>query len=170
MDQEQLAQPQYPRRGQVIRNFALLSAAGHQVQLSDYRGRANLVLVLAGGECGENGFALLDELAVRQAQILEEEAQVIAVLACAREPAQAIKSRRHWPFVVLADSEAAVHRSLGALDGRGSPHLAVYVTDRYGEVFTVFRTAQGEPTLTASEILGWLEFVNRQCPECFPPE
>jgi hypothetical protein len=63
-----------------------------------------------------------------------------------------------------------VHRSLGALDRSGVPRLALYVTDPYGEVFAAWRTLAGDASPTAQEILDWLEFINRQCPECFPPE
>lgn len=164
------SEPHYPGRGHLLRNFALLSAAGRQVQFADYRGRANLVLVLAGAQGSEPELGLLTELVSRQAEILEQEAQVIAVLYCAREQAQAIKSRAQLPFVMLADSEGVVHRSLGALDGNGSPRLAVYLTDRYAEVFTAWRTAYGDADPSPQEILEWLEFINRQCPECFPPE
>src|SRR6185437_10237979 len=114
--------------------------------------------------------ALLKALAARHAEVLEEEAQVIAVLYCAREQAQAIRSREQLPFLVMADSQGAVHRSLGALDQRGAPRLAVYVTDRYAEVFAAFRTAQGDAAPSVQDIVGWLQFINRQCPECFPPE
>jgi peroxiredoxin len=162
--------PEYPSRGHLMRNFALLSAAGKQVQIADYRGRANLVLVLAGARGSEPDLELLTQLAARQSTVLEEEAQVIAVLYCAREQAQAIQSRAQFPFVVLADSEGAVHRSLGALDSQGSPCLAVYVTDRYAEVFAAWRTLRGDAAPTAQDIVEWLEFVNEQCPECFPPE
>lgn len=162
--------PCYPGRGTLLRNFALLSAGGRQVQLADYRGRANLVVVLAGAQGSEPELALLAQLASRQAEILEQEAQVIAVLYCAREQAQAIKSRAQLPFVVLADADGAAHRSLGALDSNGSPRLAVYVTDRYAEVFAAWRTTQGDPAPSPQDILDWLEFINRQCPECFPPE
>lgn len=160
----------YPGRGQMLRDFALSSAAGKRVQLSDCRGRANLVVVLAGA-CGSRPrLELLRQLASRHAAILEQETQVMAVLCCSPEQAQAIKLRAQFPFVVLADADGAVHRSLGALDRRGLPRLAVYVTDRYGEVFAAWRTVAGDASPTAQEILGWLEFINRQCPECFPPE
>lgn len=161
---------QYPGRGHVLRNFALLSAAGREVQLSDYRGRANLVLVLAGARGSEPDLALLQELSLHQAQVLEQEAQVLAILYCAREQARIIRQRAAFPFVVLADSAGAVHRSLGALDQGGAPCLAVYVTDRYAEVFAAWRAALGEAVPGAQKIVNWLEFINRQCPECFPPE
>lgn len=164
------AVPEFPGRGHVLRNFALLSAAGKQVQISDYRGRANLVLVLAGARGTEPDLNLLRELSTLQAQILEHEAQVLAILYCTREQAQIIRQRAGFPFAVLADAAGEAHRSLGALDSNGAPRLAVYVTDRYGEIFAAWRTALSEPAPGAQEILGWLEFINHQCPECFPPE
>ena len=33
-----------------------------------------------------------------------------------------------------------------------------------------WRAALGEAVPGAQEIVSWLEFIKRQCPECFPPE
>jgi hypothetical protein len=59
---------------------------------------------------------------------------------------------------------------MGALDASGLPAMAVYITDRFGEVFAVFRESEKQAMPSVEEILGWLEFVNSQCPECSPPE
>ena len=48
--------------------------------------------------------------------------------------------------------------------------MAVYVTDRFGEVFATFRESEKQAMPSVQEILGWLDFVNSQCPECSPPE
>ena len=48
--------------------------------------------------------------------------------------------------------------------------MAIYITDRFGEVFAVFRESEKQAMPSVQEILGWLSFVNSQCPECSPPE
>jgi len=72
---------------------------------------------------------------------------------------------------VLADDDnGRVHRQLGALGSQGDDAAAVYVTDRFAEVFGAYRTSEGQPLPGIADILNWLEFINAQCPECEPPE
>jgi peroxiredoxin len=67
---------------------------------------------------------------------------------------------------VLVDLDGRVHRTLGAIDAAGEPLPMVFVTDRFGEIFAIFKIDQHKSILSAEEVLSWLEFINRQCPEC----
>lgn len=159
-----------PRRGHLLHDFGLRSTEGKEVRISDYRSRGNLV-VIAAGRCDDRAvLSVIQELARRYFEVLEEEASVILVVHGSRHSALLLRGRHRLPFVVLADEDGGVHRLLGAVDEVGELRPAVYVTDRFGEIFAAFRTADGEQLPEGSEILSWLEFVNRQCPECFPPE
>jgi peroxiredoxin len=86
-----------------------------------------------------------------------------------REQAAETKQRLKLPYPVLADEDGRIHSEVGAVNPRGSA-AAVYVTDRFGEVFGLYRTRDGQALPKVAEILSWLEFVNSQCPECEPPE
>ena len=44
-----------------------------------------------------------------------------------------------------------------------APASAVFLADRYGEIF--FSARHPEPLPVAAEVLKWLEFINAQCPE-----
>ena len=44
-----------------------------------------------------------------------------------------------------------------------APTSAVFITDRYGEIF--FSARHPELIPDAREVLKWLEFINAQCPE-----
>lgn len=159
-----------PSRGHLLRDFGLRSTEGKEIRISDYRGRANLV-VIAAGLCHDGvALPLIQEAASRYAEILEEEACVILVLHCSVHRARLLQEQHQLPFVVLADEDGRVHRQMGAVGHDGGLKAAIYITDRFGEIFATFRTADGEQFPGAGEILSWLEFVNRQCPECFPPE
>jgi hypothetical protein len=64
----------------------------------------------------------------------------------------------------LGFEEAVVlFASEGARDVYGAPSSALFIADRYGEIF--FSARHPEPLLDATEVLGWLEFINAQCPE-----
>ncbi len=155
-----------PKRGELMHDFVLPSARGERIQLSRYRGRKHLVLVLGGRR--ERG--LLKDLARRQDALHAEQAQVLASITGTPAQAAQIKTEDELPFPVLADADAGIHRSLGAIGVDGQTAPALYVTDRFGEVFAAFRTSEGQSLPDADDILDWLEFVNQQCEECFPPE
>ena len=159
-----------PAKGQLIRDFTLPSTLGQQISLSDYRGRSNLVLVFAGGGDAIPDRKCLAEIAADYARFQEEQAQVLAILQCARGKAALIKQQANLPFPVLVDEDGRIHRPAGAVDVQGHPATAIYVTDRFGEVFAVYRAAEGQAIPSAREIVEWLTFINSQCPECASPE
>ena len=162
------ASGEYPRRGYRLRDFALPSVDGKQVRPSDYRGRSNLVVIFAG--TGETTSPLLAEIGQQYSQLKGEEAQVLAIVDGTRDAAERVAQKLALPFPLQVDQDGHVHRDFGAANGAGRPMPAIYITDRYGEVFGSYRTEIGQVLPGIKEILGWLEFVNSQCPECEPPE
>jgi peroxiredoxin len=138
------------------------------IHLSDYRGRANLVLI-ASDQRSET-LKLLSDVAARYSEIHNEDAEVLVIIHGSSLLAAEVKNRLKLTCPVLADDEGRIHRQLGALDSQGVDLAAVYVTDRFGEVFGAYRTSGGRPLPGIADILNWLEFVNAQCPECEPPE
>ncbi len=157
-----------PAKGAVIHDFQLPASQGKTILLSEYRGRRNMVLVLAGES--ELADKLLCEVARHQPELNEDETLALAIVAGAPERAANLKRALHLNFEVLADMDARVHRSLGAEDRKGRILPAVFITDRFGEVFAVFNPAQGASLPGFEEIHGWIDLINRQCPECGPRE
>jgi len=159
-----------PGKGQLIRDFTLISSLGQPISLSDYRGRSNLVLIFAGGEDGSSDIKILAEIATDYAGFLDEQTQVLAIVQCTRERAARIKAETNLPFPLLVDEDGRIHRDTGAADKYGQPATAIYITDRFSEVFAVYRAAEGQTMPEVREIVTWLSFINSQCPECAPPE
>jgi len=157
-----------PTKGRLLPAFELISAAGRLIQLSDYRGRSNLVLLFTDHEAATA--RLLTEMAQRYEEFKREEAEIVAVAKCSTEECGLIKGQLKLPFPVLSDEDGRLHHEFGASDQEGDSAAAAYVTDRYAEVFAVYRTRDGQTLPRATEILSWLEFINSQCPECEPPE
>lgn len=162
------ARDELPSKGHRLQEFALTSVLGSVVHLSDFRGRANLVLIVGDGR--PETAKLLAELAARYSDIKSSEAEVLAIIQKSRESAAGLKREYNLPYPVLVDEDGCLHRTLGAVDSNGVYSAAVYVTDRFGEVFGAYRTAAGDELSGFEDILSWLEFVNAQCPECEPPE
>lgn len=156
-----------PSKDRCLYGFELTSTLGRRIQLSDYRGCSNLVLICMDHR-GETIQLLLD-VARQYPEIKDEEAEVLAIV---RSPDQSAESKQQLqlPYPLLVDEDGRVHRELGAIDLHGHDAAAVYVIDRFGKVFGAYRTGDGEPLPRVVDILKWLAFINIQCPECEAPE
>ncbi len=157
-----------PRKGQCLRDFEFRSLDGLTVRLADFRGQSSLVLVLADDRPETQG--LLRELGEHYEEIRGKDAEMLAIVHSPREKAAALKRTLRLPYPVLLDVDGGLHRELWATDAQNRDAAAVYVTDRFGEIFALYRTAEGARLPTVSEILRQLEFISFQCPECEPPE
>ena len=85
-----------PVKGQLMRDFELVSTEGAKISVSDYRGRSNLVLVFAGGD--SQSLELLTRIANSYRKIQEEQTEVLAVVQCSNEKAAGSKMRRGRSF------------------------------------------------------------------------
>ncbi len=157
-----------PSKGRRLRDFGLISALGQLIRLSDYRGRSNLVLIFTD-DLAESK-RLLSEVAAQYPPIKNEQSEVLAVMQLSRQEAAEARQRLELPYPVLADEKGRIHQEVGAVDLQGRTSAAVYVTDRFGEVFGVYRTRDGQRLPGVADLLNWLGFINSQCPECEPPE
>lgn len=151
---------------QCLRDFALRSAEGSLIRFSDYRGKASVVLILSDGGLEAEG--LMADVARRYSELRGLDAEVIATVFGSER--KRLDAEQQLPYPVLVDEEGLVYRELGALDAQQRSAAAVYITDQFGEVFAVYRSADGERLPNVSEILSRLEFISFQCPECEPPE
>ncbi len=155
-----------PTRGHLMPDFTLSSSDGRQVSLYDYRGRSNLVLFCAGRtkDCADG--PLLKALAKRYGEIAETDSEVVVVLAESPVQADGFRHKMHFPFPVLSDPDMKVHNMVGASGAQAVPAATLYITDRFLEVFAVWRTGAGERLPDISDVLSWLTYLDSQCPEC----
>ena len=160
----------YPTRGHLLPDFTLPSTDSKQISPYDYRGHSNLIAIFAGDLSQAADQTILSELAGHYLEIREQNAQVLLILACSREQARSIHRREKFPFAVAADEDIRAHRLAGALDVQDMPATALYVTDRFLEVFAAWRTVLGDGLPNASEVVSWLEYIESQCPECTQAE
>jgi hypothetical protein len=123
-------------RGMLLRDLPATTLARESVRVSDFRGRRNLVLVFSGDDREEA--PLLVALRAAQADLQEEEA-----------------------VVLIANAAGELREIYGAISPQGHPLAAVFITDRYGEIFFAARGTL--PDVPA--VLDWLRFINAQCPE-----
>lgn len=155
------------RPGYMIRDFIANAVDGRRIQISDYRGHANRVLVFAGNEATSHRF--LAGIVEQAQQFAEQEAVIIVVLPSGTTEPELLKAQNH-SLVLLIDKDDGLHQQYGAVNELGQLGPVIYVTDRYGEIASVFHTFDGEQLTHPGELLKLLEFINHQCPECEPPE
>jgi len=158
-----------PTRGHVLFDCSLPSTQGQQISFYDYRGRCNLIVVLAGNMEPEPK-QFLAMLSQHYPEIQAQNAEVLLVLPCPRAEAKRIHEQESFPFVVLADGNLHAQEMGGGLDSIDNPSAAVYVTDCFLEVFAAWRTSAGDQFPAIAEVLSWLQHIESQCPECSQPE
>ena len=155
------------RRGEILPGFTLSAEDGSAVFLDSYRGRRNLAVIFAADMMGESpATALLQELLSRTEELTVEAAQVLVIVTSPHIAAQ----RGPRGFPTLLDDGGHIHRAVGATDAAGRPASAVFVTDRFREIFAAYLPGHGSALPGAKDILDWLVFINIQCPECGVPE
>lgn len=157
-----------PSRGLRLNDFHLKTASGQEVRLSDYRGRSNLVVFAAGNDSAT--MALMAALTQQYSRLEALQATVLLIVQRPREAAAWKARTMSRPYPTLIDGDGHVHRELGAVTAHGKPQTAIYITDRFAEVFGVYRLAGGGRLPGVNDILDWLEFIESQCPECASPE
>jgi hypothetical protein len=150
-----------PEKGTVLRDVVLLLGDGSRNLLSALRGRSNFVMVFTAGRDERR---VLTQLAASRSA-LEKTAAAVLIISL-----RGVEHSFPVGFEVALDSDGKVHCELGAVDDKGNAVPAIYVTDRFGELFAAFRQSEQHALPDAKEIVSWLEFINQQCEECSPPE
>lgn len=163
-----VASRELPARGLRLEDFELKATSGKLVRLSDFRGQSALVVVAAGSDSATA--TLLASLTQEFSQVRAFQATVLLLVQKPREAAAWKAKCMKRPYPTLIDGDGRVHRRLGAVSASGKPLTAIYITDRFGEVFGVYRLASGDRLPTIKDIFDWLQFIESQCPECASPE
>jgi hypothetical protein len=154
--------------GRLFPGATLLTWGGQPLSLEHYRARRNLVVLMLGaGPIATPAARLLKQLAAARAELEAEAGQIVAIAA-----STAARWHSTWPyaFPLAFDADATLHRRVAAVDSAGRPDVALYVTDRYREIFARLRPRDARWPASARDVVEWLTFVNIQCPECNPPE
>ena len=154
--------------GKLLPHVTLATPSGAAFALGKYSARWNLVIVLLGaGAPGEPVSRLLAQLAQARVALDEEDARVLVV---GTGNADRLSKEEPPSLTVLVDKDAAFHRGVGAVDATGRAAPALYITDRFREIYHVARPGDAQWPTSIEEVLSWLSFMNIQCPECGAPE
>lgn len=154
--------------GRLFPDATLPTRGGGTINLDSYRPKWDLVmLMLGGGPIAPEVARLLDALAAGRADVEAEDGKVLVVTA---SRGAVSPSEWRWPFPLLLDADGKLHERIGAVDGSGRAAPALYVTDRYREIYGAMRPGERSWPTSAHDVVEWLVFANIQCPECNVPE
>lgn len=140
--------------GQVLPDLTLPGPAG-PVRLRAFRGRRNLVVAFVCDEAPDR--ARLRDLAALDLALYEATLVAIAPVT----PGRAADLARETDALVLADQARETARHF-----LGGTVRALFVTDRWGEVWAWWRGDDLGALPSAAAVRDWLHLIEIQCPEC----
>ncbi len=140
--------------GRMMPDFSLSTPEGRQVRISDFRQRANLVIVFSRRP--GDAYAIVELLAGLAGDLALESTEVLAVFT-GKVPDLPVKGSQ---MILLEDETGeTVDRFLPTGESG-----AIYILDRYGEIYGV-QPFFGMELFAPGEILATVQFIGLQCPE-----
>lgn len=138
----------------------------------NYKQRYSLVIVFVHDTTCNTCADLLLSLSQQYATYRNSDADVLAIATsqalATPDQLREFASHHAIPFPILWDSLGQVSSAYLGESGERSP-VGVFVCDRYGELYMQAIAADADQLPSELEIRSWAEFVDMQCPECFPP-
>ena len=127
-----------------------------------------MVLVFAAESVGNPDCSVLAKIAADHNRFLDEQTRCWPLCNIARKEQLELGRKQTCPFLCWS---MRTDYYIGPRSLRRTPvnRHCIYITDRFGEVFAVYR-GKRETMPSAQEIIKWLTFINIQCPECGHPE
>ena len=156
--------------GDLIPSFSLsgVNVSG-QVSPWDYKQHKNLVLIFLDPACTVCR-ELLQRLAQNYNDYRELNAEVLAIASADVNKLRELQQDLSVPFPLLSDPKGEVFLLYGGQPANTSSSFGVFITDRWGALYTKTVASDPQQLPTDSEIRDWLSFIEIQCPECYPPE
>jgi peroxiredoxin len=157
-----------PKPGMLLPAFSLPEANGErEISLWDYKPRRNLALLFVNDVLQQE--PLLHAIAQHYSEYRELNAEVLVISPKASERGSKFQSGT-LPFPILFDKVGELRRKcLGSGTAADSQSMAL-IADRWGEVYGKMILREHSAVADEEEIRKWLQFVDMQCEECFPPE
>ncbi|MBI2865588.1 MAG: redoxin domain-containing protein [Chloroflexi bacterium] len=155
------------RDQQVVPDFRLPSHRQSINSAADYRQRSNLVIVFFHSVDCPDCQQYLRQLADSYPSFQQAATEILAISIISVEGAKKLADDLHLPFPVLADDLGRLAEQYTYIDqATRTPVPAVFVVDRFGAVFFQSLSQIEADLPRPDEILGWLDLIELQCPEC----
>ena len=150
--------------GHAAPNFVAKTAEGKPIQLKDFKGKKNVVMIFYQGSFCSVCAAQLSNVQKHITDYQKQDAEVLAISS--DKPANAMKSvgENGLSFPVIPDSDLKIIKAYGTanigkhLDGHNIAWPVVYVVDKQGMVRVAYADAHGN-RLHSSDILPYLSKI-----------
>lgn len=136
----------------MVPDFALLSAKGTRVRVSDDRGKRNIVLIVCGAGRPESVRSLVRQVSELYPEFAAEGAEVFAVVRGAGPEAGDLEHSCAPPFPALVDNDGHAHDLFSTRPSGRASLPYVFIVDRYGERRHVLRGAESQASWPARDI------------------
>jgi len=144
--------------------FSLPSGDGHQVSLSDFKGKKNVVLYFYPADESRGCTAEACSFRDNYEAFTEAGAEVIGISSDSPESHRNFSAHHHLPFVLLSDEGKRVRDLYGVPSMLGLlPGRVTYVIDRNGIVKHIFNS-QFQPAKHIEEALKVLKSIEGPLP------
>ncbi|HEY3298851.1 MAG TPA: redoxin domain-containing protein [Armatimonadota bacterium] len=140
--------------------FHLMSSDGLCINVWDFKGKQNLLLVFVHGNGCSKCVDFLEQIAGSYADYEDDETVVLAIVRGGQEAAAGICAQFCSPFPILYDSTGSI------TDSYTNTLPAVFAADRYGELRAQWMIGPDEIFPSQTDILDVVELANLECPEC----
>lgn len=141
--------------------FHLPTRGGEMFDSQDLKRKRNVVLFFLTRPQPE--FFTMIEGAL--ARLREQNAEPVVVWTAPLSGVEAAYRRNRLTFAILSDEKREVFsRFLAA--GEGEDVAALFITDRFGDIFFQYLAASSDGLPSFEEIVKSLMFIESQCPEC----
>src|SRR5690348_10819450 len=154
-----------PLVGESVPDFALLSAKGARIRVSDFRGKCNIVLIFCGAGRSESVRSLVRQVSELYAEFAAEETEVFTVVRGAGREAEDLDRSCAPTFPVLVDNDGHAHDLFSTRSSARDSLPYVFIVDRYGEMRHALHGAESQASYPARDILEWVRYINLECPE-----
>jgi len=147
--------------------FELPSTLGRNIQLWEYRQRKNVLILFLCSDNNRNG-KILRNFADNYDQYLSQNTEILAIINEDQKEIDGLKKELNLPFPMLSDMSGNVaDKYTQIIDKCSIP--SVFVIDKFGILYYQSALEKEDEFFEQDKIFEWLDFVEKQCPECTIP-
>ena len=146
--------------GRLLRSFTLPGPDGQPVDTFRFRGWNSLIILFHEGAACAPCADLLRGIAADAGRFEQEGARILSISRDEGPADRALAESVAPAVLTLFDPDGKANRA----QGFGLP--ALVITDRYGEIFALWRSDEDQTLPTPDDVYGWLVWIEAQCAAC----
>ncbi len=147
--------------------FELASTQDKILSIWDYKHKKNLVILFFRSSDCQSSREYLLELNAGYKDFTDSKTEIIAITSDSLENLKKLASELGIMFPMLSDKNGVVINKYTYSDDSGKhPMPSIFITDQFGALYFQEITKDEKELLSIKEVLDWINFIEKQCPEC----